>query len=98
MTYCTRASSILRSLSSGCEKAIRRPDATLGSKLFNGLLLVVLAASHDRLHVPLPTGTRWRTPADENQSPVSIPCVPRRKFVGGVVAFDRPRIVDSTGV
>jgi hypothetical protein len=45
-------------LSSGCENASCTPDWTIGSKLLIGLLLVVLAASHEMLHVPDPHGSR----------------------------------------
>ena len=44
------------------------PDCRFGSKLLNGLLVVVRAVSHETLHVPAPHGTRCRTPVDENQS------------------------------
>src|SRR5439155_327333 len=71
MMYCCRAASTVRSLNSGCENAISTPDCTLGSKLFSGLLLVVRDASQERLQVPPPQGTRWRTPAEENRSRVS---------------------------
>src|ERR687888_1968354 len=97
MTICWRAASIFRSRSSGCENANSMPDCMLGSKLFRGLLLVVRAASHETLHVPDPQGTCCRTPVDENQSRVSTPPVPNRKFDGGVTMLDRPSVVENTG-
>ncbi len=90
--YCCRATSIFRSRISGCENATSSPDWRLGSKLFSGLLLVVRAASHETLHVPLPHGTCWRTPVVENQSRVSTPLLPSSELIGGVdVAGSRER-------
>ena len=43
-----------RSLSSGCENASSNPVCRLGSKLLIGLVVVVRALSHERLHVPPP--------------------------------------------
>src|SRR5437870_13718411 len=98
MMYCCRAGSILRSLSSGCENAIWTPDCRLGSKLLIGLLVVVRAVSHETLQVPAPLGSRCRTPVDENQSFVSTPRSPSRKFDGGVTLLERPKMVENTGV
>src|SRR5262245_45864610 len=98
MTYCWPAASIFLSLSSGCENASWNPDCTLGSKLLSGLVVVVRAASHETLYVPLPHGTRCRTPVDVNQSRVSIFRSPSRKFAGGVVFDERPTWDENTGV
>src|SRR5215216_3538715 len=97
MTYCCRAASIVRSLSSGCEKAICNPDCSVGSKLLIGLLVAVRDVSHETLHVPAPHGRRCRTPVDENRSLTSTPRSPSRKFVGGVTLLERPSIVENTG-
>src|SRR5215475_11272686 len=88
MRNCCRDASIFRSLSSGCEKATSIPDCRFGSTLEIRLLVVVLAASHEMLHVPAPHGSRCRTPVVENQSLTSTPTSPSRKFVGGVTLRD----------
>src|SRR5262249_58945583 len=98
MRNCWRAESMVRSFSSGCEKATWKPDCTLGSKLLSRLLLVVLDASHDTLQVPFPHGMRWRTPVDWNQSRVSTPESPTRKLVGAATALDRPKRDENCGV
>src|SRR5262249_50609226 len=95
MTYCCRASSIERSLRSGCENASTRPDCRLGSKLLIGLLVAVRELSHETLQVPEPTGRRCRTPVDENKSSTLTPRSPSRKFDGGVAVLDRPSIVEN---
>src|SRR5262252_6978557 len=98
MINCWRAESMVRSFSSGCEKATWNPDCTAGSKLFSRLLLVVRAASHDALHVPFPHGTRWRTPVDENQSRVLTLLLPSKKLLGAASTLDRPNSVENVGV
>jgi hypothetical protein len=84
-------------LSSGCEKASWTPDCNVGSKLVNGLLVVVRAVSQDTLHVPAPHGNRCRTPVDENQSLTSTPLSPSNTFEGGVTLLDRPSEVENNG-
>src|SRR4029453_536199 len=98
MMSCCRAASMVRSLSNGCENATWMPDCRLGSKLLIGLLVVVRDVSHETLHVPAPHGSRCRTPVDENQSFVSTPRSPNRKFEGGVTLVERPSSVEKTGV
>src|SRR5712671_7727066 len=73
------------------------PDCRFGSKLLNGLFVVVLAVSQEALHVPPPHGTRCLTPVDENQSFTSTAESPTREFVGGVTLRDRPSVVEKTG-
>src|SRR5262245_31938182 len=83
MMYCWRAASILRSLSSGCEKATWTPDCSVGSKLVIGLLVEVRDVSHETLHDAPPQGSRCLTPVDVNQSLTSTPRSPSKAFEGG---------------
>src|SRR5439155_14956440 len=55
-------------------------------------------ASHDTPHVPLPQGTRCRTPDDENQSRVSTLPLPRKKLLAAATLVDRATVVENTGV
>src|ERR1700741_1786629 len=88
IVYWYRAESILRSFSSGCENATWNPDSSAGSKLVRGLVGGVRAVSHDRLHVPEPHGSRWRTPVDENKSSSSPPRSPSSELYGGVTVLE----------
>src|SRR5262245_55235919 len=82
---------------SGCDSANWMPDCSVGSTLVIGLLVVVRAVSHERLHAPPPHGSRWRMPVDENQSCTSTPASPNRELVGGVTLRDRPSVVEKIG-
>src|SRR5258705_7861727 len=73
------------------------PDCRFGSKLLNGLFVVVLAVSHATLHVPAPQGSLCLMPVDENQSFTSTAESPNKEFVGGVTSRDRPSVVEKTG-
>src|SRR6187399_2193084 len=95
--YCCLLESIVRSFNSGCENANWMPDCRSGSKVGSGLFDVVLAVSHEMLHVPAPHGRRWRTPVDENQSLTSVPVSPTREVTGGATLRDRPRMVENIG-
>ena len=61
------------------------------------MFVVVLALSHDALHVPPPNGSRWRMPVDQNESLTLTPASPNRKFDGGVTLLEWPTVVDTTG-
>src|SRR6476660_5617398 len=96
--YCCRDASMARSRNSGCENATWNPDCTLGSKLLIAASVVVRDEFQEKLQVPAPHGTRCRTPVDENRSPTLAPRSPSSRFTGGVAVFERPRIVEKTGV
>src|SRR5688500_11603674 len=89
-----------RSFSSGCENATWNPDCRLGAKLLIGLFVVERAASQERLHVPVPHGSRsrWRTPVDVNQSSTSRLLSPDSTFEAGVEMLERPSVVENCGV
>src|SRR5580765_2403854 len=97
MMSCWRDASIVLSLSNGCENATSIPDCRFGSTLEIMLLVVVLAASHETLHVPAPHGSRCLTPVVENQSFTSTPVSPVNRLVGGVTLRERPNTVENTG-
>src|ERR1051326_6578588 len=86
-----------RSRKSGCDTASSNPACRLGSKLLIGLLVVVLALFPAALHVPPPSGSRCRTPVDQNESFTATPRSPSRKLDGGVVFPEWPSVVEKTG-